>query len=75
MTMEDDFYMKCPFCGGELAWNSDFNASELYGGEYSDDDPAVCSYYTCRRCGRSYEICDPVQEERDGEYSDYWNSK
>ena len=67
--------MKCPFCGGELAWNSDFNANELYDGEYSEDDPAVVSYYTCTRCGRPYEVCEPAQEEREGEYSEYWNKQ
>lgn len=40
---------------------------------YEDDDTAVVSFYHCKRCGRDYEIAEPCEEERNGEYSSYWN--
>ena len=65
-------HFKCYFCGGALGWNSDFNASDVCT-DYADDDPAVCSYYTFQRCGRSYEIIEPSQEEQQQLWNDYWN--
>ena len=62
----------CPKYGGQLCWNSDDMASEVYDGEYAEDNEAIVSNYTCMRCGRSIEITDPVQEEREGQYADYW---
>lgn len=64
--------LKCIFCDGDLRWESDANADEVYD-NYEGDDGAVIGYYTCTKCGRSYEIVDPPKEERDGEYKEYWN--
>lgn len=41
--------------------------------EYREDDVAVVDYYNCERCGRSYEIFEPREEERDTDYAEYWN--
>ncbi len=65
--------LKCLFCGGDLCWNSDANASETYA-EYTEDDTAVISYYTCMKCGRSYEISEPNKEDRKREYKEYWEN-
>lgn len=62
----------CYFCGGELQWSGDANASDV-SGEYREDDPAVVSLYTCARCGRDYEIFEPDEDARMGEYKDYWH--
>ena len=62
----------CPLCGGALQWDSDQNAADVCDG-YDENDTAVISYYTCGKCGRSYEICDPPKKERENEYKDYWN--
>ena len=70
--MSDGF--KCLFCGGDLSWGSDSNASDV-SAVHSEDDTAVVSYYTCMRCGRDYEIVEPPKEEREGQYKDYWNGK
>ena len=40
---------------------------------YREDDVAVVDYYNCERCGRSYEIFEPREEERDTDYAKYWN--
>ena len=63
--------LKCLFCDGELAWDSDSNASDSFG-EYEEDDTAVVTYYHCEKCGRDYEICEPPREERESTYKDYW---
>ena len=72
--MADVELKPCPFCGGELGWNSSNMAADI-SDDYGDDEVAVVSYYTCRRCGRSFEVFDPTEDERNGEYSEYWNSK
>lgn len=64
---------KCLFCGGDLCWDSDTNASDIYA-EYSEDDSAVVSYLHCLKCGRSYEVCEPNEEERESIFKDYWNN-
>lgn len=62
---------KCIFCGGDLIWGSDFNAYEV-SCNYTEDDSAIASYYTCQKCGRSYEVIEPPKEERETTYKDYW---
>lgn len=64
----------CPLCGGELTWNSCAMRSQL-SDDCTDDDPAMVYYYRCLRCGRNYEIVDPTKDERDGDYSAYWQEK
>lgn len=66
--------MKCPFCKGDMIWGSDANASDICD-DYSETDTAVVSYYTCSRCERDYEIFEPPQEERTGQYKEYWLGK
>lgn len=66
--------LKCPLCGGELAWHSDQNAADV-SDEYEGDESAIVSYYTCSRCGRDFEIFDPTKEERENEYRGYWNNE
>ena len=63
----------CVLCGGHLAWDSSSDAKEILG-EYDDDDEAVVNYFHCLHCGRDYEIVDPVREEREKNYTDYWVS-
>lgn len=67
-------HIVCPLCGGEMIWDSNANASDVCD-FYEDDDEAVVSYYTCSKCGRNYEIIDPLREERDNEYKEYWHGK
>ena len=64
----------CPKCGGELCWNSDEMASDVYGGEYAEDKEARTTSYTCLKCGRSIEVTDPVEEDREGQYAQYWKN-
>lgn len=65
--------LKCPLCGGDLCWDSDAQANDIFI-EYVDDDEAILSYYHCMKCGRSYEIVDPTREEKETSYKDYWKS-
>lgn len=72
MSKQSTNKLKCLFCGGDLIWSSDCNATDVCA-DYSEDDSAVCSFYICSRCGRDYEIIEPPQEERDQLYNNYWN--
>ena len=64
--------LKCLFCDGQLCWDSDENANNVFA-EYDETDSAVVHFYHCLKCGRSYEICEPVKEERRTTYKEYWN--
>ena len=63
--------LKCIFCGGQLCWDSDFDASEVHGAE--ECDGGIVGYYHCMKCVREYEISDPVREERDTTFKEYWH--
>jgi DNA-directed RNA polymerase subunit RPC12/RpoP len=65
--------MECLFCGGRLIWDSDANIEDVHS-MAEEGDGGVASYYTCSRCGRSYEICDPIKEERETAYREYWDN-
>ena len=65
--------MICPKCGGVLCWNSDAMANEI-SDDYADDDEAIVSNYTCKRCGREIEVLDPVRSEREGDYAEFWDN-
>lgn len=44
----------CWYCGGQLIWDSDFNADEAYGD--GDGKPeGIVSYLHCARCGARVE--------------------
>lgn len=63
---------KCIFCGGELSWDSQEEASQK-SDDYNNDEEAMIYFLRCRKCGRDYEIIDPVKEERDNQFKEYWN--
>ena len=63
--------MKCLICGGDLCWENDFDAPDVR--DVEEDDGGIVSYYHCTKCGREYEISDPVKEERETTYKEYWN--
>lgn len=65
--------LKCLFCGGDLCWESDSNANDTYA-EFSESDSAIVSYFHCTKCGRTYEICEPTEDERNSTYNEYWNN-
>ena len=62
---------KCFICGGDLCWENDFSADEIYNG-YEGGDGAIVSFYHCVEYGRSYTIADPTKEEKEEGYSNYW---
>ena len=70
---KDDYPYICVICGGHLAWDSSADAAECYG-EFEGDDEAVINFFHCLRCGRDYEIVDPVKEEREKNYAEYWGN-
>lgn len=63
--------MKCMYCDTELVCTGCVNCSEH--GDYKDTDSAVISYFDCPKCGRSYEVWEPNEEDRNGRYNEYWN--
>ncbi len=56
----------CFYCGGKLCWDS--------SGDRSEDDDSVEDFYHCMRCGASYEVCQPNEEEKQ-DYKEYWKDK
>lgn len=63
--------MKCLIYGGDLCWDSDFDLSDVR--DAPEDDGGIISVYHCKNCGRDYEISDPVKEERETTYKNYWH--
>ena len=42
MPIEDQNKWRCIICGGELCWDNDFNASDVYGeDEVDENDSAI----------------------------------
>ena len=56
----------CFYCGGVICWDSSCDRSE--------DDDSVVDFYHCMRCGASYEVCLPNEEEKQ-DYKEYWKGK
>lgn len=71
---EEKEEMRCPFCGGNLIWGMCEMASEV-SDDYEGDDEAVVSFCSCDTCGRDFEVYDPVESDRKGEYADYWDAE
>ena len=51
---------------GGLCWDS--------SSDRSLDDDALVDYYHCMRCGTSYEVFQPNEEEKE-DYKEYWQHK
>lgn len=56
----------CFYYGGVICWDS--------SGDRSYDDDSVVDFYHCMRCGASYEVCQPNEEEKQ-DYKEYWKDK
>ena len=69
---KEDNHMKCLYCGEDLVWDSDEHANVM-SSDYEGDDVATVHFMHCSHCGRSYEVIDPVKEEREGNYAGYWS--
>ena len=65
---------KCIICGGELSFDGEEMASELFT-KYAEDDEAVLHYLKCKKCGRNYELLDPMKEEKESDFSEYWKNR
>lgn len=59
------------FCGHELVWNCNESLQDM-SDDYIEDPEATFRMHTCSHCGRTYEISDPIKEERETMYADYW---
>ena len=51
---------------GSLIWDSSTDRM--------DDENAVVDFYHCPKCGYSYKVYSPTEEEK-VDYKDYWNGK
>ena len=60
---KNNYYHTCFYCGG-LCWDSSESRNL--------DDDAVVDNYHCMRCGTSYEVYQPNEEEKE-DYKEYWN--
>ena len=57
--------MKCFFCGGTIIWDSDAD-------EPDNESKRVISFFTCKLCGRIYEVSEPYEEDKKTCYQEYW---
>lgn len=51
-------YSICPYCGGEMIWQSDFNYDEVYG-----EGEGIVSFATCSNCGADAEFSKKEEEK------------
>lgn len=56
---------RCFCCGGGLIWDSSTDRM--------DDENAVVDFYHCPKCGYSYEVYSPTEEQES--YKDFWDGK
>ena len=61
MSIDNQGFGKCPFCGGWLYWNSDFMFSDLIGENLPEDQDTLVQNVTCSQCGASLECVYPVE--------------
>ena len=54
---------KCPFCGGWLAWSSDFMLSDFEGGEPPEEEDTLVQTLNCPKCGAYLTAYYPREEE------------
>lgn len=73
MEIEQATHLECPFCHGELIWGEDVvnDIQDTEPDNYAD----TISNYTCRNCGRYFEIFTPSQEDKEELFKDYWRIK
>lgn len=62
----------CPICGGKLTDQGAVSASGVHF-RYANDQKAAVRSYSCEKCGRDIDMLDPMEEDRSGVYSAYWN--
>ena len=55
---------RCFHCGTPVIWDSDT--------ESPVDDETTLSYYHCPKCGYSYEVAEPSEQEKKEDYKDFW---
>ena len=67
-----DCYFKCFYCGTSLGWEDDANIADLL--DLDLDEYGTVSFFHCPNCGRSYEIYEPLREEKENDYKDYWGN-
>jgi len=46
----------------------------ICGGELSFDGEEMASL-KCKKCGRNYELLDPMKEEKESDFSEYWKNR
>jgi acetone carboxylase gamma subunit len=53
----------CFRCGHECIWQNDEMKSNFEGGDCSEDQDQMVSWYLCPNCGAMHEVWDPSFED------------
>jgi len=64
--------MKCPICGGKL-YSQGQNPAMKEKWNYGSDNRAIMHWFSCGTCGRDFDVCDPLEEDRNDAYKEYWD--
>ena len=64
--------MKCPICGGKLCSQGQ-NPALKERWNYCSDNRAVMHWFSCSKCGRDFDVLDPLEEDRNNTYKEYWD--
>jgi len=62
---------KCIICGSKLEHQQTDMAADI-DPRYDGDHVAMIYKFRCPVCGRDYEVCDPMEDER--QTLDYWRN-
>lgn len=63
----------CPMCGYNepLIWQ---NTDQLFDDGDCDDD-ALVHHYRCPRCGCDIDVTEPVKEDKETTFKEFWSEK
>lgn len=63
--------LTCPFCGGQLSAQGQ-NPAWKEKWTYGADQRALVRWFACTKCGRDFEVCDPIEKDREETFNEYW---
>ncbi len=64
------YHFNCPCCGSEqIYWQSDEPLTDD-----DDNETALSHLYHCNNCGCDTLIYEPLTDERESDYKEFWES-